>query len=96
LYDFELVDSVVYAETDTEVESTSAISNEVRSLSQNLQKELVWPEKSFGEDLWDLVAIHNPDDAWEIAVWRCFSYEIGATCVRPQMFFQIWCGISES
>ena len=45
-----VVDSVVFAETETEVESTSAISNEVRSLSQNLQTELVWPEKSFGED----------------------------------------------
>ena len=63
LHDFDLLGSVVYAETETEVESTSAISNEVRSLSQHLQKELVWPEKSFGEDLWDLVARHNPDDA---------------------------------
>ena len=56
------VDPVFFAETETGVESTSAISNEVRSLSQNLQKELVWPETSFGEDLWDLVARHNPDD----------------------------------
>ena len=34
------VDSVVFAETETEVESTSATSNEVQSHSQNLQKEL--------------------------------------------------------
>jgi len=57
------VDSLVSAETETEVESTSAISSEVRSHSQNLAKELVWPEKSFGEDIWDPVAGHNPDDA---------------------------------
>jgi hypothetical protein len=37
------VDSVVSAETETEVESTSTISSEVRSQSQNLEKELVWP-----------------------------------------------------
>ena len=60
------VDSFVCAETETEVESTSAISNEVRLLSQNLQKELVWPEKSFGEDIWDLVARHNPDDSFTV------------------------------
>ena len=57
------VDSAVFAETETEMESTSAISNEVRSFSQNLQTELVWPETSFGEDLWDRVAKHNPYDA---------------------------------
>jgi hypothetical protein len=56
------VDSVVSAETESEVESTAALSNEVQSLSQNVKKELVWPEKSLGEDLWDLVAGHNPDD----------------------------------
>jgi hypothetical protein len=41
-----LVDSVVSAETETEVESTSAILNEVQSHSQNLQKELAWPARS--------------------------------------------------
>ena len=35
------IDSVVSAETETEVESTSAISSEVHSHSQHLQKELV-------------------------------------------------------
>ena len=59
---FNLVDSVVAAETETEVESTSAISSEVQSHSQNLKKVLVWPEKSFGCNHWDLVAGHNPDD----------------------------------
>ena len=58
------VDYVVSAETETDVESTSAISSEVQSHSQNLAKELVWLEKSFGEeDIWDPVAGHNPDDA---------------------------------
>ena len=56
------VDSVFFAETETEVESTSASSSEVQSHSQNLQKELVWPEKRCGDDLSDLVAGHNPDD----------------------------------
>ena len=40
-----LVDFVVPAETATEVETTSA--SEVQSLSQNLRKELLSPEKSF-------------------------------------------------
>ena len=57
------VGSVVSAETETEVESTSAISSEVQSRSQNLAKERVWPEKSFGEDIWDPMAGHNSDDA---------------------------------
>ena len=55
------VDSVVTAETatETEVESTSAISSEVQSQSHNSQKELVWPEKSIGVNHWDLVAGQN-------------------------------------
>ena len=56
------VDSVVFAETETEVEGTSAISNEVRSHSQNLNKKLVRPDTSFGEDLWDPMVGHHPDD----------------------------------
>jgi hypothetical protein len=60
---FIFVDFVVSAETETEVESTSAISSEVRPQSQNLEKELVWPEKSFGDVQWDLVDEPNPDDA---------------------------------
>ena len=42
------VDSVVSTETETEVESTSAISSEVQSHSQDLEEELVWPENSCG------------------------------------------------
>ena len=57
------VDYVVSAETETEVERTSAISSEVQSHSHNLQKELVWPEMSFGSDHWDLVARLDPDAA---------------------------------
>ena len=57
------VDFVVTAETETEVESTSAISSEVRPHFQNLEKELVWPEKSHGGVQWDLVDGPNPDDA---------------------------------
>ena len=49
--EFSFDDSVLSAEMETEVESTSAISSEVRSHSQHLAKELVWPEKSFGEDI---------------------------------------------
>ena len=59
------VDSVVCAETETEVESTSAISSEVQSHSQNLQKERVWREKSLGCDHWDLVAVLDPDNRCE-------------------------------
>ena len=69
---------------------------EVQSHFQNLRKEFVWPEQSFGKDIWDLVARHNPDDVREIAVWRSPSYERGATCVHPQVFVQVWCGILES
>ena len=60
---FNLVDSVVAAETETEVESTSGNSSEVQTHSQDLEKELVWPEKRFGGDDWDLMCGHNPDDA---------------------------------
>ena len=69
------VDSIVPAETATEVETTSAISIEVYSHSQNLQNELVWPEKSFGGDHWDLEAGHDMGTARDIAVWRLLSYE---------------------
>ena len=51
-----LVDSVISAETETEVESTSAVSSKVQSHSHYMQKELVWPEKSLGRDHWDLLA----------------------------------------
>ena len=53
-------DSIVSADTETEVESTSVIPSEVHSLSQNLQKELVGPAKSVWGDHWDLMARHNP------------------------------------
>ena len=55
------VDYVVSAETETEVESTSETSSEVQLHFQNLQKELVWTEKSFGGDHWDPVAALDPD-----------------------------------
>ena len=53
LHEFSFDDSVLSAEMETEVESTSAISSEVQPHSQNLANELVWPEKSFGVDIWD-------------------------------------------
>ena len=68
------------------MESTAALSNEVRSLSQNLQKEVVWPGKSCGDDLWDLVAGHNPD-VCGTAVWRSLSYKINASCF-PRFCFE--------
>ena len=63
LHEFSFDDSVRSAETETEVERTSAISSEVQSLSQNLEKGHVWPELGLGQDIWDPVAGHNPDDA---------------------------------
>jgi hypothetical protein len=75
------VDSVVSAETETEVESTSAISSEVQSHSQNLERELVWTEKSLGDDHWDPVAALDQDKTCEIAVCGSRSYEINARCV---------------
>ena len=39
-------DALIAAETTTEVESTSAISSEVQSHSQNLQQELLKCNKS--------------------------------------------------
>ena len=53
-------DSIVSADTETEVQSTSAISSEVHSHSQNLQEKLVRPAKSSWDDHWDLVAGHSP------------------------------------
>ena len=68
-------------ETETEVESTSAISSEVQPLSQNPQNELVWPVTSFEGDDWGLEAEHSPDRVSEIAVWRSLRCEILNRCV---------------
>ena len=73
--------SVVSAETATEVGSSSAISSEEQSQSQNLQKELVWPEKEVWGDDWDPVAWLDSDKNSEIAIRRSMSSEINARCV---------------
>ena len=43
------VDSVFVAETETEVESTSAISIEVQSLSKNLKKSFCGLKRALGK-----------------------------------------------
>ena len=60
--------TVFPAEAEMEVESTSAISSEVQSHSQNPEKERVRPKKRFTEGVWNLVAGRNPDGACTIAV----------------------------
>ena len=60
--------SVVSAETATEVGSSSAISSEEQSHSQNLQKELVWPGKEVWGDDWDPVSWLDSDKNSEIAI----------------------------
>jgi len=73
------VDSIIFAETEAELEGTSAIASEVQPLSQPA-KEPVLPEQSFGSGHWD-VAGHNLDDTGKIALRGSLNYGVGAFAV---------------